>query len=138
MAVWLQKPVDPERLKQALRAVLQEGRKPRILHVEDAADIIQITQLLVEDIADYTPAATLAAARDALAEGRFDLVLLDLSLPDGNGLSLLERIDAHTQVLVFSGKETAGALGSRISESLTKSKTSNEQLLATIRKLIHA
>ncbi len=138
IADWLQKPVDPERLKQALRAVLQEGRKPRILHVEDAADIIQITQLLVEDIADYTPAATLAAAREALAEGRFDLVLLDLSLPDGNGLSLLERIDAHTQVLVFSGKESAGALSSRISESLTKSKTSNEQLLATIRKLIHA
>lgn len=135
---WLQKPVDPERLKQALRAVLQEGRKPRILHVEDAPDIIQITQLLVEDIAEYTPAATLADARKALADGRFDLVLLDLGLPDGNGLSLLELIDAHTQVLVFSGKESSGGLSSRITESLTKSKTSNEQLLMTIRKLIHA
>ncbi|MDO8329836.1 MAG: ATP-binding protein [Fluviicoccus sp.] len=135
---WLHKPVDPERLKQALRQVLQAGGKPRILHVEDAEDILQITQLLVEDIADYTPAASLAEARQALKNGFFDLVLLDLGLPDGNGLSLLEQIDPRSQVLVFSGKESSSAISNRVAESLTKSKTSNEELLATIRKLIHA
>ena len=65
-------------------------------------------------------------------------MLLDLGLPDGNGLSLLEQIDPRSQVLVFSGKESSSAISNRVAESLTKSKTSNEELLATIRKLIHA
>jgi two-component system phosphate regulon response regulator PhoB len=46
-------------------------------------------------------------ARQLLAEGRYDLVLLDLNLPDGNGLDLLRdlRKDLGTgvPVLVLSG-----------------------------------
>ncbi len=46
-------------------------------------------------------------ARQLLAEGHYDLVLLDLNLPDGNGLDLLRdlRKDLGTgvSVLVLSG-----------------------------------
>lgn len=35
---------------------------------------------------------TLASARDALAKGAFDLLLLDVNLPDGNGLDLLREL----------------------------------------------
>jgi two-component system, OmpR family, phosphate regulon response regulator PhoB len=46
-------------------------------------------------------------ARQLLAEGHYDLVLLDLNLPDGNGLDLLRdlRKDPGTgvSVLVLSG-----------------------------------
>ena len=54
-------------------------------------------------------AATLAAARAALGQpGLFDLVLLDLSLPDGNGMDLLtelRRSDSHTAVLVLTARD---------------------------------
>ena len=41
-----------------------------------------------------------------------------------------------SRVLVFSGRETGRDLNQRISEVLTKSRTSNEQLLSTIKTLL--
>jgi hypothetical protein len=38
----------------------------------------------------------------------------------------------------FQDKEGSSTISNRVAESLTKSKSSNEELLATIRKLIHA
>ena len=38
--------------------------------------------------------STLAQAREALAEERFDLLILDINLPDGSGLDLLRRLRA--------------------------------------------
>jgi DNA-binding response OmpR family regulator len=49
----------------------------------------------------------IADGRDRLAEGRYDIVLLDLNLPDGNGLDLLRDIrrdhGGDVAVLVLSG-----------------------------------
>jgi len=54
-------------------------------------------------------AGTLAAARAALAvPGVFDLVLLDLGLPDGDGMALLaelRRADPLTPVLVLTARD---------------------------------
>jgi DNA-binding NarL/FixJ family response regulator len=98
--------------------------------------VLQITRVLLEDTGDYETASTLADARQRLAMHHYDLVLLDISLPDGNGLDLLEGLDPLSRVLVFSGRETTRDFSQRISEVLTKSRTSNEQLLATIKTLL--
>lgn len=72
-------------------------------------------------------AASLAAASAELGRSRPDLVILDLSLPDGHGLDLVEHcvdLPAGTPVLVItavgeSGDETrASRLG--VAEFLTK------------------
>ena len=39
-----------------------------------------------------TPARTLAQARACLAAGRFDLLILDVTLPDGTGFALCEEL----------------------------------------------
>lgn len=48
-----------------------------------------------------------ADGRGALAEGRYDLIVLDLNLPDGSGLDLLrtirEEVGGSVPVLVLSG-----------------------------------
>jgi DNA-binding NarL/FixJ family response regulator len=44
-------------------------------------------------------AGSLAEARQRLSAGRFDLALLDVGLPDGNGLGLLPWMQAHARTV---------------------------------------
>jgi len=134
---WLQKPVDRNRLGQALKQALQCYNRPRILHVEDDPDVVQVIQTLLEEDAYYTYASSLAAARDELAQNHYDLLLLDLSLPDGSGLELLDAVNPDTKVIVFSGQDPSSALKQHVTAALTKSTTSNNQLLDIIKRAIN-
>ena len=106
--------------------------------MEDEADIRQVVFTLVGDRAQVVPAATLAEARQQLEQGEFDLIILDLGLPDGNGADLLPDLKRHnlaTQVLVFSAHEVSGAVARQVAAALVKTRSSNEQLLETIQRL---
>jgi DNA-binding NtrC family response regulator len=62
----------------------------RILLVDDDEDFTSATQaILRREAHDVTTANDLDRARKALTRERFDLLLVDLSLPDGSGLELL-------------------------------------------------
>ena len=54
---------------------------------------------------------SLAGAGEALAEGKFDLVLLDVNLPDGSGLELLPRCGAPGILLTARDTEEDEILG---------------------------
>ena len=70
----------------------------RILIVEDDAALAQGLCMTLEQY-DCTAAPTLALARQALQEGGWDLVILDVNLPDGSGLELLrEQKSIHPEV----------------------------------------
>jgi two-component system KDP operon response regulator KdpE len=74
----------------------------RILLVEDQdlnralvhAIVARSVQPRIRD-ADVTDAENLGQARAAVASTDFDLVLLDVQLPDGSGLALLEDLAAR-------------------------------------------
>ena len=64
-----------------------------ILIVEDDRALGEGLCLALKDPElDLTLCRTLSAARPALAERNFDLLLLDINLPDGNGLDLLREV----------------------------------------------
>lgn len=69
---------------------------PRILVVEDDASLRDDLIVFLE-AKDYTAtgAATVADALRLLEDAAFDLILLDLGLPDGNGLDLLRQVRAR-------------------------------------------
>jgi len=139
---WLDKPIEQLRLRAALRQAGLRSRngRARILHVEDDDDVIEVVGAIVRDEAEIIPARSLREARQRLAEQRFDLVIIDVGLPDGSGLDLLETINARTPrepVLIFSAQDSSASYASAVSASLVKSRTDNQQLHQTITALIN-
>src|SRR5580704_1880017 len=68
---------------------------PTVLIVDDSLTVRMNLMELLDNAGLKTLAcATLAEARHALAEDRFALVILDILLPDGDGIELLEEIRA--------------------------------------------
>lgn len=78
----------------------------RILLVEDDRLIAQAVREQAESEGHSVDAAArLDAAGDALAVARYDLILLDLMLPDGRGLPFLRRLRAggdQTPVIIMT------------------------------------
>lgn len=92
------------------------ARSPRLLLVEDDEAIrSRLAEAFALDGYSVTDAADLASARARLARDRFDLALLDVSLPDGTGYELLRGLRAgeiaierpqvaETPVVIVSGR----------------------------------
>jgi DNA-binding response OmpR family regulator len=82
----------------------------KLLIVEDEARLGQfLKQGLAEHAYTTTLAMTCAEANDALVETNYDAIVLDLNLPDGDGLSLVREWRAHgfnEPVLILSARDS--------------------------------
>lgn len=140
---WLNKPISQERLSESLRRAIRSsvGADAIILHIEDDPDIIKVVSTVIGDIAKVISATTLTEARKRLGEEVYDLIILDLALPDGDGEQIIPFMNMtgkkSTPVIVFSAKEISGNTIEGIKAMLVKSRTTNEALRETIRASIH-
>ena len=139
---WLQKPIDSDKLINAIQSIdacSDSSRRPTILQVEDEADVRKIVELILTDTADVIAVGSLQEARERLSQQVFDLVLLDVGLPDGSGLTLLPEIKHRhpkTAVVIFSAQDVGQDVASQVSAALVKSATSNIKLIQTIKAAI--
>ena len=88
----------------------------QIFLVEDDSAIAKNLSLLLRGEGfTVTHAATRNAAAEALSEHRFDLALVDISLPDGNGFTVCTEIKAQQDIpvifLTASGDESSVVTG---------------------------
>ena len=86
-------------------------RNPHVLVVDDEADIrALIKDILADESYGVTVAANAAEAREAREQGRFDLILLDIWMPDTDGITLLREWydsgDLSCPVVIMSGHGT--------------------------------
>lgn len=66
----------------------------KILLVEDSKEIYQMVSQAVGSLVDLSWASTVTEATQSLSENNFSLILLDVELPDGNGIDLCSKIQA--------------------------------------------
>jgi DNA-binding response OmpR family regulator len=74
----------------------------RILLVEDSKEIQQMVVQTTSPLAELTWAKTVQEAGQALTENSFDLIILDVELPDGNGIEYCTQLQgSHAQTPIF-------------------------------------
>lgn len=138
---WLHKPFDPARVATMIQAWLPHpGARRRILHVEDDEDLrTLLARRLAALNVELHGAATLDQARRLIEAQHFDLVILDLMLPDGSGTELFDPLACSTPappVLLFSALD-APVVDSRLMlRQLVKSHHDSEQLVSVIQQLL--
>jgi CheY-like chemotaxis protein len=145
----LLKPVDREDLVGVLRRLetrLDKGMR-RVLVVED--DPVQrdgLRKLLGSLQVEAVGAGTAAECLTQLKESTFDCMVLDLSLPDASGYSLLETLSgegdhAFPPVIVYTGRDIAAEEEARLrrhSKSIIiKGAKSPERLLDEVTLFLH-
>lgn len=114
----------------------------KVLIVEDERKVGQfIERALTEQHHAARLAKSCREARDALAEEPFDVVILDLGLPDGDGIGLLKewrRTGFNEPVLILSARDAVSdrifGLNEGADDYLAK-PFSIEELLARVRSL---
>jgi DNA-binding NtrC family response regulator len=82
--------------------------KGKILIVDDHADYRQVLKMHLEDSFEVAEADSGASMQKAFAQDQPDVVLLDVQLPDANGLSdllpMLKKRWPDTEVIILTGK----------------------------------
>ena len=137
---WLDTPIDVARLVRVLdQPIVRNGRaRPRILYVDSNRDMLSVVGKALGARAEVMSTDSIDEARRALASNRFDVAVLDVGLAVGTGFDLLHELrdgdgDA-IPLVVFSPQDANPAFAAQIRSALIKSRTSIDDLIATLRK----
>jgi PAS domain S-box-containing protein len=133
-----QSPNDETLLNELARVLSSPGEKARILVVEDDVDLARVIgAVFAKDGIEVMLAHTRQAALDACVSFRPQLLVLDLSLPDGDGFNVVDWLRqhedlAHLPLVVYSAREIPLSERSQLqlgpTHFLTKAKVQPQQL----------
>ena len=92
----------------AFQTVLRYRTWVNVLVVDDHDELSELLlRSLATDGHSVVPVGSAAAARDALSTQTFDVIVLDIGLPDGSGLDLCRRVrqdDVPTPILILTAR----------------------------------
>jgi len=146
---FLMKPVDTEQLSKAFKRIELEtlADVKRLLVIEDnEVELMSIRAMFSNKDTVITTVSTGEDAIKALATSKFDCMIMDLDLPDINGLTLLETLNESKDfepipVIVYTAKdlmrEEEAMLRRYASRIILKAGESSERLLNEVSLFLH-
>ncbi len=138
---WLTKPIDEAKLIHCLKQAIAGKTRPRILHVEDDINFMQVIDRALEGEVELVMAPSLREAKEQLKGADFDLVILDIGMPDGSGFELLGQwgtlTSRPTPVVILSASEVDRDVHENVAAALVKSRVSETKITDTILALVH-
>ena len=125
-----------------MSAVLKTAPRSRVLVVDDDPEIVTFLSTLLElEGIESSVATSAAAALEQLAQARPDLVLLDIAMPDRDGIDLCKELKrdprtAEVPVFVVSarpGKDVVERALAAGAEEFIRKPFENAELISRIR-----
>jgi PAS domain S-box-containing protein len=115
---------------------LQRLGKARVLHLEDDSDFAEVVRSGLAGVADVTHACTVEQAREIIARGGIDLLIVDWAGPDGAATRFLDDIGQSAPNVRILGLSSDGnqLRDRRMIANLEKSRTE----LSTIAEYVSA
>jgi PAS domain S-box-containing protein len=109
---------------------------PKLLYVEDDEDLISVIRAALAGRVEVVPARNLREAERLLEEQEFGLVILDQSLPDGSGISLVDLISGYpghlVPIIILCAADVPHDAYGKVAAVLIKSQVSAAQVATTI------
>lgn len=114
-----------------------------ILIIDDESDVLaSLDELMRMEGYQTATASTAAAGLEHLEKAPYDLVLLDISLPDGNGIDVLRTIKRDSpdlpviMITAYDSSQVAFKASREGAESYVTKPWDNDKLLLEIRNLL--
>lgn len=142
----LEKPLDQVHLLSAInRAVVlsrQNSTLPRVLYVEDNRNLVQVMSMMLDGEATVFESTTLAEAKDKLTNDKFDLILLDINLPDGSGLDLIPFLKQTTNpevpIVIYTAQRVNPVISREVAGALIKFRATNQEIINKVKSVVGA
>lgn len=136
---WLDKPVDLEKLLRSVKLIKSTPNlKLNILYVEDDPSSYQLISKVLASQANIHSAFTVKEAKEKIEQTKFDLIILDLLLPDGNSEKLIPLIsERKIPVIVYSSTQLDDDFKPSVKYELLKSETSSKKLLELVKHVLN-
>jgi len=142
------KPISQEKLEGAFMKLeeVAVGKVKHVLVVDDNRETRRgVVNLIASDEVNITESASAAEAMEALRSNHFDCVILDLGLPDMDGLELLRTLDNDgvdlSPVIIYTARDltTEQEVGIRehAESIILKDVRSQERLLDEVSLFLH-
>jgi PAS domain S-box-containing protein len=146
---WLQVPAQETDLLEELSSVLNRQKTwAEILLVEDDLDLARVISATFERAGVHVlHASTRQAALEMCASFTPNLMILDVGLPDGDGLSLVERLRHHPELhslplLVYSARDLSDAERAQLqlgpTNFLTKARVQAQEVESLVLAMLRA
>jgi DNA-binding NtrC family response regulator len=130
----------PFQLDESARTVTEsslEKARPSILHIEDDADLGKVVATSLDEFADVSQAANLSQAQRLLEQRRFSLVILDICLPDGSGLDLLQRLMAsEVPVIILCADAPPAEVHHQVDSVIVKTRQPEGSIVSTVLEVL--
>ncbi|MDR5900363.1 ATP-binding protein [Halomonas vilamensis] len=126
---------QPTTKATATKATTADKNDWQILVIEDDLDLPNVLKAQMGENATVEKASTLAEARALVGLERFDVIVLDIGMPDGSGWTLVPEIRAYqpkARIVVLTAQEVSMAEEIEVDEVLLKTRASPEALVAAI------
>ncbi len=116
---------------------LTDTQSINILLIENDIDLAQVLHKMLQEEGNLHSVNSKQAAIDSLSKYHFNLVILDLLLPDGSGTDLIQDIhNKNIPIIVYSAYELPKKYQSYVEHVLIKSQTSNKKIIDIVKSIL--